>query len=302
MDLRQIGYVLAVVDEGSFTAAAASIPISQPALSQSIRALERELGTELFLRLGRHVRLTSAGEAFVGPARASLRAATNARAAVEDVAGLGSGHLDVVALPTLVVEPLVPMVGAFRQLHPGVTVRIIEPEDAAAVLELVLDGTCDLGLGEGPIAAGHGLDVDVLMEQELLAVLPPGTDLEAGTSMPVEQLGAVPLIATPAGTSTRRLVEESLHRAGIEPVIAVESDHREAMVPLVLAGAGAALLPEPLARIAHEQGAVTARLDPPVRREVVLVRRSGATSPGASAFRDLALGQPPTRSRTADIG
>lgn len=289
MDLRQVSYVIAVVDQGSFTAAAASVPISQPALSQSIRSLERELGTPLFHRLGREVRLTAAGDAFVGPARAMLREATNARAAVADVAGLGAGHLDIVALPTLVAEPLVQLVGAFRRLHPGVTVRITEPEDSAAVVGLVRSGASELGLGEGPIAPG-AVEVDVLLEQELLAVMPPDTPVSERRRLPVARLAALPLLTTPAGTSTRRLVDEALRQAGLDPVVAVESDHREAIVPLVMAGAGAALLPEPLARQARALGAVTARLEPAVRRQVVLVRRPGEPSAAARAFRDLALG------------
>lgn len=285
MDLRQVTYVLAVVDHGTFTAAAASIPISQPALSQSIRALERELGTDLFARLGRGTKLTPAGEAFIGPARALLREAANVRAAVSGVAALETGHLDVVALPTLVVEPLVKIVGAFRRRHPGVTVRIVEPEDAAAVMELVRSGACEIGLGEGPLT-GRGLVVDVLLTQELLAVLPPGTHVPRGR-LPIERLGSVSLVTTPPGTSTRRLVDDALHRAGIQPVLAVESGHREALVPLVLAGAGGALLPEPIATTAAEQGAVVARLDPPVIRQVVLVHR-GTLSPAAAEFRAIA--------------
>ncbi|HEX7444314.1 MAG TPA: LysR family transcriptional regulator, partial [Acidimicrobiales bacterium] len=69
MDLRQLAAVVAVVDHGGFTRAAEMIPISQPALSQGIRSLERELGTPLFHRHGRDITLTSAGEAFLGPAR-----------------------------------------------------------------------------------------------------------------------------------------------------------------------------------------------------------------------------------------
>lgn len=286
MDLRQVANVVAVVDHGGFTKAAAAVPISQPALSQSVRSLERELGTELFDRVGRGVRLTAAGEAFLGPARALLREAANARGAVAAVAGLEAGHLDIVALPTLVVEPLVALVGEFRRAHPGVTVRITEPEDAAAVLELVRTGGCELGLGEGAIER-TGLAADVLFEQELLAVLPPGTAIPRGR-FPIARFAQLPLLTTPTGTSTRRLVDEALARAGTEAVVAVETDHREAIVPLVLAGAGAALLAEPLARQAAAQGAGTARLDPPVRRLVSLVHRPGAVSPAGQAFRDLA--------------
>lgn len=292
MDLRQAGYVVAVVDRGSFTAAAASIPVSQPALSQAVAVLERELGTALFDRIGRRVVLTAAGQAFVEPARRMLRDAEVARAAVADVAGLVAGQVDVVALSTLVVEPLVPIVGRFRRAHPGVAVRISEPEDAAAVIGLVRSGGAELGLGDEAVHRGDdSLASDQLGTQALLAVLPPGTSIAAGRRLPVARLAGFPLITTPLGTSTRRLLTAALRDAdpGADPRIGVVTDHREAIVPLVLAGAGAAVLPEPLARIAAEQGAVVAALTPVVERTVHLVRRSGPLSPGATAFRALAL-------------
>lgn len=291
MDLRQASYVVAVVDHGTFTAAAASIPVSQPALSQAIAALERELGTELFHRLGRQVALTPAGEAFVEPARRMLRDAEVARAAVAQVAGLAAGHLDVVALPSLVVEPLVDLVGRFRTAHPGVLVRITEPEDADAVVALVRSGQCELGLGDtvptdAPLASDH------LGRQALLAVLPPGTALRSARSLPVARLAEFPLITSPRGTSSRRLLAAALRQADpdADPTIGVVTEHREAIVPLVMAGAGAAVLPEPLARAAEAQGAVVVPLSPAVSRDVVLVHRTGALSPAAAAFRSLALG------------
>lgn len=290
MDLRQAAYVVAVADHGTFTAAATSIPVSQPALSQAIATLERELGAELFHRIGRRVVLTPAGEAFLEPARRMLRDAEVARAAVADVAGLTAGHLDVVVLPSLVVEPLVDLVGRFRQQHPGVLVRLTEPEDAAAVAGLVRSGQCEIGLGdEAP--GDPGLASDVLGEQSLLAVLPPGTTLDGDRPLPVRKLAQLPLITSPRGTSSRRLLAAALRQAdpGADPEIGVVTQHREAIVPLVMAGAGAAILPEPLARAAAVLGAVVAPLSPPVHRPVVLVRRSGPLSPAARAFRDLAV-------------
>src|SRR5690242_11627317 len=100
MDLRQLSYVLAVVDNGGFTAAADAMHVTQPALSQAVATLERELGVPLFHRTGRTVTLSSAGEALVGPARQALRDAATARSAVEAVIGLDAGRLDVVCLPT----------------------------------------------------------------------------------------------------------------------------------------------------------------------------------------------------------
>ena len=289
MDLRQASYVVAVVDHGTFTAAAASIPVSQPALSQAIAALERDLGAALFHRLGREVRLTAAGDAFVEPARRMLRDAEVARAAVADVAGVGSGRVDIVALPTLVVEPLVDMVGRFRRAHPGVLVRISEPEDAAAVVGNVRSGAAELGLGDTDVD-DPALAVDHLGRQALLAVLPPGTELDQD-HITIGRLASFPLITTPRGTSSRRLLAAALRQAdpGTDPEIGVVTEHREAIVPLVLAGAGAAILAEPLARAAAALGAKVVPLRPRLDRPVILVRRTGPLSPAAAAFRALAL-------------
>src|SRR5262245_43503460 len=103
MELHQLRYALAVVDNGTFTAAAAACFVAQPSLSHAIRSLERELGVELFQRVGRRVRLTAAGEAFVAPAREVLRSLDTLRSDVDAVTGLVAGYLDLVALPTLAV-------------------------------------------------------------------------------------------------------------------------------------------------------------------------------------------------------
>src|SRR5690349_4120895 len=126
MDLRQLRYVVAVVDEGGFTKAAAALHVAQPSLSQAVRALEAELGVELFHRAARHVTLTSAGEALLEPARQALRDAATAQAAVAQIAGLEGGHLDLVSLPTLAVHPAAALIGRFRRSHPQVSVRLVE--------------------------------------------------------------------------------------------------------------------------------------------------------------------------------
>jgi|SRR5581483_1697427 len=285
MDLRQVEYVLAVADEGGFTRAARAVHVAQPSLSQAVRSLENELGTELFWRLGRRVALTPAGEAFVAAARHVVRGMESLRTSVEAVTELRTGHLDVVALPTLVVEPLAPLIGAFRRAYPGVTVRVIEPDDAAAVAALVLDGTCELGLAELPVQGS--LEARSLGVQQLLAVCPPGTSLGGRRRMPVARLSEVALVTTPRGTSTRDLVDRALASEAIAPQIAVETQQREALLPLVLAGAGTCFLPRPLAEAAGRLGAVVAELNPPLRREIGLVQRRGPLSPAGQAFVDM---------------
>lgn len=296
MELRQLEYVVAVVDQGGFTRAAASIPVSQPSLSQGVRSLEAELGAPLFHRLGRQVRLTAAGEALLAPARQALRDTATAVEAVRAVSGLQAGHLDVVALPTLAVDPLAALLGRFRQAHPGVQVRLSEPEEAGAAPAQVRDGEADLGLVDLPVDPALG-DIP-LGEQEVLAVFPPQTDVGARVS--ITRLARWPLVATPPGTSTRQLIDDAFARADATADIAVETDHREALLPLVLAGAGVSFLPEPQARRAGDQGAVVARLQPSLRRTIGLIHRDGPLSPAAEAF--VALSVPSTEQRERSRG
>ena len=140
MDLRRLTYFLAVVDHGGFTNAAKALFVSQPALSLAVRQLEEEVGTELLYRLGRGVRLTPAGEAFVGPARQALRDLEIARASAASIAGLETGTLALGSLPTLAADPLADLVGRFRAAHPGVLVDLAAPEDTADLVALLRDG------------------------------------------------------------------------------------------------------------------------------------------------------------------
>src|SRR6478736_3348512 len=176
MDVRQLSYVVAVADHGGFTSAAAALGVSQPSLSQGVRALENEVGTELFVRAGRTVHLTPAGEAILGLARQAVRDLDTARAAVDAVRGLEAGRLDLVTLPTLASDPIAELIGGFRRLHPGVLVRMLEPDDASAVAELVRSGACEIGACDLPVADPRGLAVHELAPQEYRIVLPPSED------------------------------------------------------------------------------------------------------------------------------
>src|SRR5215207_8402966 len=286
MDLRRLRLFLAVVDGGGMTRAAESEHVSQPSVSQAIRELEADLGTALFHRVGRRVVLTAAGEALVEPARQVLRDVETGRAAVEAVAGLGAGRLDLVALPTLAADPVAPLVGAFRLEHPGVDIALADPADASALVDLVASGECELGITAEPVTA-PGLASHELGRQDLLAVLPPGA--QAAHTMAVGTLARYPLVTAPPGTTTRRQLEEAFADAHVSPRVAVVTAQREAILPLVLAGAGATLFPRPLAEQAAALGAVVVSLRPGLTRPVHLFHRNGPLSPAAAAFRDLAL-------------
>lgn len=290
MDERRLAYFLAIVEEGGMSRAARRLHISQPSLSQSLGSLERELGATLFDRVGRGLRLTAAGHALVGPARQALRSIDAARDAVGEVGALLAGTLEIAALPTLAVDPLAELVGRFRTEHPGVVVHVREAESPAGTAALVREGGCELGLSHLPLPQ-EGLLTIELGVQELLFVLPATIDVGVGRrGISPAALARVPLIVSPPGTSTRMLLDQAMEAAGVMPKVAVQTDAREAIVPLVLAGAGGALLPAPLALEAQRRGAQLRAARPRIARAIGLVRRAGTLSPAARAF--LALAYP----------
>jgi LysR family carnitine catabolism transcriptional activator len=286
MDLRQFEYIVAVADHGSFTKAAIATHVSQPSLSHGVRGLESELGIELFARLGRTVKMTSAGEQVVHAARRVVRDVADLTTVSRSVADLQTGQLDLVALPTLAVDPLAQLIGEFRTRFPGITIQVGEPEDASSIEREVSSGSAELGFSD-ITTGGTGLVRVDLFRQQVFAVCPPTTALADGPITP-EQLAAMPLVATPYGTSTRRLLDRVISRSQLDPNIVVQMHHREAILPLVLAGAGVALLPAPMAKDASLRGAVVRPLRPAVTRRIGIVHRPGRLSPAAIAMLKLA--------------
>jgi DNA-binding transcriptional LysR family regulator len=287
MDDRRLRYFLAIVDEGSVTRAAERLRVAQPSLSQALRAFESELDVKLFHRVGRGLRLSAAGEALVGPARQILRTMDDARSAISGVVELKTGTLEIAALATLAVDPMAPLIGRFRECHPGVQIRVLEPESADGVRALVCDGACELGAAHLPLP-GDQLISHPLGDQELLFVFPPQAAPDSERPLGARELARTPLVVSPPGTSTRMLLEQALAGVGVTPQIAVQTAAREAIVPLVLAGAGAALLPAPLAREAQRRGAVMRSARPAITRTVGLVHRQGPLSAASRSFLALA--------------
>jgi LysR family carnitine catabolism transcriptional activator len=276
MDRRHLEYFLAVADLGSFTRAASALLIAQPSLSQAIAALERDLGSKLFERHGRGVRLTPAGDALVEPARRTLRSFQLARGAVRSVTDGGFGRLAIITNTLWAIDPLARMIGEFRRVHPGVHLTVADPLRRSDVLDAVRGGEAEFGLLDGTPPGGI-LASQWLADHELVAVLPsrPSGPTDAVT---VEDLVPFGLISTPVGTALRTLVDDQLEAAGRPAEVAVETAHVASVVPLLLAGAGAALLPQGLAADAAAKGARVLPLRPPSRTSVHLVWREGRLS------------------------
>ncbi|MDV6011883.1 LysR family transcriptional regulator [Haloechinothrix sp. LS1_15] len=289
MERRQIEYFLAVVDHGGFTAAANALHVAQPSLSHAIKVLERDLGAELFHRLPRGVRLTAAGEALIDSARRTLRDMETARATVREVTGLMAGRLDLVSLPTLALDPLARVIGRFRNHYPQVRIRLAQSELGDDVREAVRTGAAELGLADTTTRSFEELESVRISDQELIVTLPPGTPPPPGGRVTVDELLAMELVTGFEGTLVRDLLTREARERGTEPTVVVEVGHRESALHLVAAGAGSAVLPRPLAKLAEFEGAVLASVDPPLEREIHLVRRPGSLSPAARAFQQVLL-------------
>jgi DNA-binding transcriptional LysR family regulator len=283
MDVRQVSYFLAVVEHGGFSRAASALDVAQPTLSQSVRALERELGAELFHRVSHGVVLSAAGKAFIGPARQMLRGIAAARQSVASSGERSESALDLVTVPVLAVHPGARLVGSFRRAEPNIFVRVDEPDTDDGLHVLVRDGHSELGLSHLPLP--HlGLDVVELGVQELWLAFPPGTDAGAAGPVPLTRLQGADVVGVPRGSWQRDLVERALRDHGVRTRLAVEVAPREAVVPLVLGGAGAAFVVREAAAAAAARGAVVRPADPPLRQPYGLVHRPGPLSAAARAF------------------
>jgi DNA-binding transcriptional LysR family regulator len=282
MDARKLAHFIAVAEHGSFTKAAEALHIAQPSLSQSIRALEQELGTPLFHRLPRSLELSSAGKALVTPARRALRAMQDAREAVRAVSELQAGHLDLTVPRALAVHPTATVVAAFRERYPRVDVTVTEAIDSGDAAERVRTGAAECGILELSVEP-RGLTITPLVDFELFVALPPGMTAPAQDVLTPAFLRDVPVVAFPRGTVTRRIVDD----AGAE--VAVEVRSPQALVELVVAGVGAALMVEPHARHAADRGAQVLPLSPAMVHRVGLATTETEPAPAVREFVRVAL-------------
>lgn len=268
MELRQLRYFVAVADHRHFTRAAEAQFVSQPALSQQIQALERDVGAPLFDRLGRRVELTAAGRVLLEHARRVLREVENARAALEDVRGGVRGELTIATIQTANVGFLVDVIARFRRSHPGVMVRVRE-ERSDAVAGILRSGGAQLGLAYLPVENAEGLRSSDLYVEELVLVVPID-DPRSGTSMPTRDVADIPLIVPPGGYCLRSGINTVLVEAGARQNVVAEIAAIDGICAAVRCGIGCALLPAHyvLPRAAREGLGVVRLVEPMPQRMI----------------------------------
>ena len=214
MDLRRLEIFVRVAEFGSFSRAAEALFLTQPTVSEHIRALEDELGVQLLDRLGRGAAPTPAGQLLLGYARRLLTLASEAQQAVNQFQGRVSGEL-IVGGSSIPGEYVLPaLIGAFRAKHPEIAVSL-QIGDSRTVQEWVEAGRVEIGVvGVRPTA--RNLDSRQLMADELVVVVAPDHPWAGRAAITVEDIRHEPLILRERGSGSRDTLERALGSIGLD--------------------------------------------------------------------------------------
>jgi LysR family transcriptional regulator, hydrogen peroxide-inducible genes activator len=242
MQIQQLRYFCAVARAGSFTRAAQHEHVAQPSLSQQIRKLEDELGTKLFDRLGRTVRLTQLGETFLPRAEAILRQTDQAKSEIQEMAGGDQGKLLIGAIPTIAPYFLPTRLAGFSQEFPRVQISVVE-EVTAQLLNLVHSGAIDLALLALPVAASNCLCRELFRER-MYAVVPREHRLAGLSRVRLEQIEDEPFLLLKEGHCFRENTLAACGRARVQPNVVFESGQFTTILAMVAAGVGVSIVPE----------------------------------------------------------
>lgn len=247
-DLRQLRYFVAVAEELSFTRAAVRLHLSQPPLSQQIRALEEDLGVRLLERTKRHVALTEPGRVFLDQARQILAKVDEARSQVNAAAAGYSGQLRLAYSVSVSFHPALPQtLLRYSQIAPRVSLQLsemyTEPQYAA-----LLGGQIDVGFVRDEPAhpqAARSIRLNVIDREPLLLALPTGHPLAGRSSLHLAEVRGDAFVSQPrqlVATLYDRLVKLAT-RAGFQPTIIQHAQQINGLLALVAGGLGLALVP-----------------------------------------------------------
>ncbi len=242
MQTHQLRYFCAVARTGSFTRAAQQEHLAQPSLSQQVRKLEDELGSRLFDRLGRTVRLTQFGEAFLPRAEAILRQMADATAEMQEMAGAERGKLVIGSIPTIAPYFLPPYLASFAHKFPGIQVSVVE-EVTNELLDRLHKGNIDLALLALPVPAANCLCQELFRER-LYLVVPKGHRLASQREDHLKQVENDPFLILKEGHCFRENTLSVCGRTRLHPNVVFESGQFVTILAMVAAGTGVSLVPE----------------------------------------------------------
>jgi DNA-binding transcriptional LysR family regulator len=244
MEMRQLRYFIAVAEELHFGRAAERVNICQPPLSQQIKNLEEELGTQLFHRKNKRISLTEAGTAFLEDAKEILRRVDTA---VEKVRGIGRGVVGQISLGLVLpaMDTFVPdAIRAFRSHYPMVEIQLSEMGTLAQVAALRAN-SIHMGIMRLFQHDATGFIVEKIVEEPYVLAIPSGHRLASLDAVPLGALDGEPLIFFPRRShpALHDKIVACFSAAGSTPVIAQEATTKFTSIALVAAGLGVALVP-----------------------------------------------------------
>jgi len=285
VELLHLHYFRKVAQTGHMSRAARELHISQPALSQTIARLEKELGAPLFDREGRRIRLNAYGEAFLEEVEKALAALEEGKRKVADMAGLERG---VISLDATFLPHFPDVMQAFLRLHPDVRFNMSQAPSKKAKEELLASGRIDCCISCSPVELKGCRNEPIKTEHIVLAV-PAGHRLAGRGNIRLEEAAEEPFVGFKRDRQFRELTDDLCRSAGFVPRVVCEAEEADVITGLVRSGVGVALLPESL--VDGDGALIPLRLDSPdARRTYYLTwREDRYMSKAAAAFRDFVL-------------
>lgn len=285
MELRQLRYFIAVAEELHFRRAAERLHISQPPLSQQIRALEHELGFALLTRTRRRVQLTAAGEAFLRDARALLRELDGAVATARQIDAGQTGRLRISFVGSALLSIVPSTVQRFRAARPAVEIELRE-RSTVDQLSAVRAGVVDVGLVRPPAEDDRELRAETVLRERTVAALPAGHALASLTRVPLRRLAAELLVLFPRDQAPGfhdLLIGALAGAGGPGPRVIQYAPEMLTIIGLVAAGIGVSLVPASVSRL--EIHGVTYRpVSGAPHSELVAITRADDNSALVQAF------------------
>ncbi|MGC4946770.1 LysR family transcriptional regulator [Streptomyces sp. DT224] len=283
MELRQLEHFLAVVECGGLGRAAERLYLSQPTVSASVRALERELKVELFHRTARRLVPTSAGRQLVPLVRRVMDDVLAVQDAMRAAREADGGVLTVMCTPDMSAEAVASWSGGFTRRYPAVSLDISEVGSRHELVAAVADGRAELGFTLAPDELRADLGFVELGVQRLLLVRPPGRPAPTGR-LPLTSLGDLPLARRQVTRNEEDAVHAALAAHGATATTGATVPSRGAQLAFVLRSGFQAFLPLRMCAAALDAGAQVIETDPLIESPFGVVHRAGALAPAAQQF------------------
>lgn len=279
MELRQLHYFVKVAKKEHVTQAAEELHVAQSAVSRQIHQLEEELGVKLFVQKGRNLQLTPVGQLFLKRAEVILADLERAVIEIHEFLDPEKGEIRLGFPHSLGISLIPQVVAAFRKLHPNVKFRFKQGMYPSLIRDMV-KGEIDLAF-ISPFPNEHEFVCgEVLLTEELYAILPPGHRLSDKESIELKELEHETFVLFSEGYSLRPIVWDACQEAGFTPRIGFEGEETDTIRGLVAAGMGVSLLPEMALHYTGPLQPTKVRVtEPQVTRTIGLIRRSNEKLP-----------------------